>query len=196
MISTALQKIPGFESTDYAFANGNIVWVGKQALSLHPRNYSSPWQAHIKPTNAADLIEGSRLCLSLITSDYLHQKTHTNTKSTKSLLLWLINQTMPFPMNLTVSRFDSIKNALQQNDIHAFADKALQVLGLGNGLTPSGDDFVGGIFFALAHAPRQAWSNDIASVKKRVVVRLPNAQSVPNTAILGQCTFFILPDQK
>jgi Protein of unknown function (DUF2877) len=60
-------------------------------------------------------------------------------------------------MNLGAKRFDAIKLALDANDLTAFTSAALRVLGLGNGLTPSGDDFVGGMMFAMAHAPRIDW---------------------------------------
>ncbi len=75
---------------------------------------------------------------------------------------------MPFPLNLSVARFDAIKQALIDGDVNAFTSAALRVLGLGNGLTPSGDDFVGGLMFAFAHAPRQAWIDDLPMAKARI----------------------------
>ena len=38
---------------------------------------------------------------------------------------------------------------------HALANEAAQLIGLGPGLTPSGDDFLGGVMLALHHAHRQ-----------------------------------------
>jgi Protein of unknown function (DUF2877) len=150
-----LQRIPGFEKTDYAYLHGNIVWTGENASTQHPRNVFSHWQPANFAFNAVKLREGAMTCKSLFESN------HTLAKKTKGLMLWLLNKEMPFPLNLSTARFDAIELALVSNDLQAFTTAALQVLGLGNGLTPSGDDFVGGILFALAQAPRPCWKVEL-----------------------------------
>jgi Protein of unknown function (DUF2877) len=155
LASADLQRIPGFEQTDYAYLHGNIVWTGEYASTQHPRNVFSPWQPANFAFNAVKLREGAMTCKSLFESN------HALVKRSKGLMLWLLNKEMPFPLNLSAARFDAIKLALTANDIQAFASAALRVLGLGNGLTPSGDDFVGGIVFALAHAPRPSWKEKL-----------------------------------
>lgn len=152
---TDLQRISGFEETDYAYLNGNIVWTGKHASTQHPRNAFSPWQPANFAFNADKLREGAMTCHSLFESN------HTLSKKAKGLMLWLLNKDMPFPLNLSATRFDAIKLTLVSNDLQAFTSAARRVLGLGNGLTPSGDDFVGGILFALAHAPRSSWKEEL-----------------------------------
>jgi Protein of unknown function (DUF2877) len=161
-MTVKLQKIPGFETTEYAYLRGNIVWAGQQASTNHPRNAFAPWQPEKFKVNADKLREGALACKSLFNSNHLLGK------STKSLMLWLQGIAMPFPLNLSKARFDAIKEALICNDLDAFTSSALRVLGLGNGLTPSGDDFVGGMMFALAHAPRQAWVEDLPAAKARI----------------------------
>lgn len=150
-----LQRIPGFEQTDYAYLHGNIVWTGEYASTQHPRNVFSPWQPANFALNAVKLREGAMVCKSLFESN------HALAKKSKGLMLWLLNKEMPFPLNLSAVRFDAIKLALTANDLQAFTSVSLRVLGLGNGLTPSGDDFVGGIVFALAHAPRPSWKEKL-----------------------------------
>jgi hypothetical protein len=69
------------------------------------------------------------------------------------LLGWLAGQHLVFPLELARPRLHALTQALHAQDLVAFEAAALRVLGLGHGLTPSGDDLFGGIFFTLAHAP-------------------------------------------
>ena len=161
-ISVKLQKIPGFESTDYAYLHGNIVWAGEQASTNHPRNAFAPWQPETLAFNAEKLRQGAVIC------NVLFEPNQALANSAKGLMLWRQNQDMPFPLTLSVARFDAINQALIDNDLDAFTAAALRVLGLGHGLTPSGDDFVGGMMFALTYAPRQAWVDDLPMAKARI----------------------------
>jgi hypothetical protein len=161
-MTAKLQKIPGFETTEYAYLRGKIVWAGAQASTHHPRNAFAPWQPEKFTFNVDNFREGALMCKCLFNSNQQLEK------NTKGLMLWQQNKDMPFPMNLSVARFDAINQALIGNDLEAFTSAALRVLGLGNGLTPSGDDFVGGIMFALAHAPRNAWVKDLPKAKARI----------------------------
>jgi Protein of unknown function (DUF2877) len=160
--SSGLQKIPGFETTDYAYLRGTIVWAGEQASTNHPRNALSPWQPETLTFNADRLHEGAVIC------SFLFEENHPLAKSATGLMLWLQNKAMPFPMSRSVARFNAIKQALICNDLDAFTSAAIRLLGLGNGLTPSGDDFVGGIMFAMEHAPRQAWAEGLPVTKTRI----------------------------
>ena len=161
-ITVQLQKIPGFETTDYAYLRGSIVWAGEQASTNHPRNAFAPWQPETFAFDADMLREGAVIC------NFLFESNHPLANSARGLMLWLKSQEMPFPLNLSVARFDAINHALICNDLDVFTSAALRVLGLGNGLTPSGDDFVGGIMFALTHAPRQAWVDDLPMARARI----------------------------
>jgi hypothetical protein len=148
-----LQKIPGFEATDYALLRGKVVWTGDDANAHHPRNARSPWQPPPIACDATRLRVGARACLSLL-----------DCVPAKGLLLWLTGRPLPFPLAHAAARFDSIRGALERNELHAFEAAALRVLGLGHGLTPSGDDFVGGICFVLKHAPRADWCAELPAV--------------------------------
>jgi hypothetical protein len=186
----ALQKIPGFEKTDYAYLDGNIVWAGAHATTNHPRDVYTRWQSKKNIFSADKLREGAIICKRLIEkniTDPIHSnhKNHAHHKiHAKGLLLWLTNQEMPFPLNLSATRFDAIKNALITSDLDTFLTAALRVLGLGNGLTPSGDDFVGGIFFAWAHSPKQAWVAGLSAAKKRIHDAAKVSTNVISAALL------------
>ena len=176
--NSGLQSIPGFESTDYAYLNGSIVWTGSHAATQHPRHAYSPWQSDAFEFNRDKLFEGALLCKSLFkTNQPLSSKTN-------GLMLWFLNHDMPFPLNLSAARFDAIKHALYKNDLPAFTTAAIRVLGLGNGLTPSGDDFLGGILFAQAHVPRQAWVADLPKAKQKIQLSATKLTNVISAALL------------
>ena len=100
------------------------------------------------------------------------------------LLLWLGGRPLPFPLDRAASRFDAVQGALARDDAAAFESAALRVLGLGHGLTPSGDDFLGGIFFALLHAPRPSWRDAMAGIRARIVGQAQTATNVISAALL------------
>jgi hypothetical protein len=145
-----MRKIFGFENTDYAYLGDEIVWAGTNPMTSHPRVVGTrvtPLSLRdISPTSQGQTKTGARICLNEIAATDTH-----------GLLLWLTDRDLPFPLNHAKPRFDAVRTALQANDIQAFEEAALRVLGLGNGLTPSGDDFLGGIFFALAHKSHPKW---------------------------------------
>jgi Protein of unknown function (DUF2877) len=150
-----LQKIPGFETTDYAYLNGHIVWAGQHASTQHARNIFSSWEPVTIAFDSEKLLAGALICKRLFESE-LGDAIHA-----KGLLLWLTSKPMPFPLNLSTNRFDAIRQALTSQNLNDLTAASLRVLGLGNGLTPSGDDFVGGMMFALVHAPCSFWQSDL-----------------------------------
>jgi hypothetical protein len=165
--------ITGFEQTDYAYLDERIVWIGDDGAVRHPRNYWNAWQAADKTYSPALLIEGARLCLKQIAQN-----------DTQGLLLWLTDRLMPFPLDQAATRFDAIHAALQSKKIKDFEQAALRVLGLGNGLTPSGDDFLGGIFFALAHKPHRAWATALPSLQAMIQAACKDATNPISAALL------------
>ncbi len=153
----SFRPIEGFEQTDYAYRGGRILWIGDDAAVRHPRNYWKPWQAPSKTFSAALLQAGAKLCLQQLAKEDVH-----------GLLLWLTKREMPFPLSNAVPRFDAVRDALQAKQIKAFEASALRVIGLGNGLTPSGDDFLGGIFFALSHRPYLKWLASMPALQANI----------------------------
>lgn len=176
--NTGFQSIPGFEKTDYAYYNGRIVWAGVHATTQHPRNVISPWQPTQILLNQNSLYEGALICKSLFATN------QPLGKKANGLMLWFLKLDMPFPLNLSASRFDDIQRTLAVNDLPAFTTAAIRVLGLGNGLTPSGDDFVGGILLALVHSPNQAWVSDLPDAKQQIHLAAKNRTNVISAALL------------
>ena len=173
MASMPLQKIAGFESTGYAMQHGRVVWAGKDAGTRHPRDARRPWQPAPFTGDVQRLRSGAAICIDQIGS-----------LEPKGLLPWLGGQPLAFPMNHAAARLDAVRTALELDDIERFEAAALRLLGLGQGLTPSGDDFLGGIFFALAHAPRAAWLERLPGVKTRLCSAATSATNVISAALL------------
>ena len=161
-LASDLVPVPGFEGTQYALLRGRIVWAGRQAVTDHPRNAHRPWQPvrmRLSPLRLRrgaaglqrDLIEGG------------------NGLELRGLLLWLCGRPLPFPLNMAQARFDAVRSALNAQNLPAFEAAALRVLGLGHGLTPSGDDFIGALFFTLRHVPVAAWRGQMPAVRARLL---------------------------
>ena len=167
------QPIAGFEATHYGTLDGELLWLGEPTGVDHPRNARKPWLPPRRGFDARGLWVGARRCRPLI-----------DTLPPKGLLLWLVGQPLPFPMQQAGARFDAIRDALESNHIDAFAAAAQRVLGLGPGLTPSGDDFVGGIFFALAHAPRAAWAGGMPALRAGIRTAARQSSNLISAALL------------
>ena len=188
-----LQKIAGFESTDYASLHGRIVWAGAQARTDHPRNAWRPWLADDRRFDAQGLQRGATLAMGLLarlhgsglSDSGLHPSgLHPDGPTSNGLLAWLARGTLPFPLGLTAPRFAAVRAALLANDEPAFEAAAPGLLGLGPGLTPSGDDFIGAIFFALAHAPRAHWQPHLPALQARMRSAAASATNVISAALL------------
>jgi len=84
---------------------------------------------------------------------------------------WLVARPLAFPLRGAGKLADALAGALAANDAVGAAEAAAPLLGLGAGLTPSGDDFVGGAFFAravlaeLGEARGGSWRRAAATVR-------------------------------
>ena len=178
--STPLRAVAGFEATGYAWCGGEIVWFGDQARTDHPRNLNRSWRPPPFVADAARLPLGARLALQL-----LRAERRGTCIAASGLLLWLAGEPLAFPLQAAAARFDALRDALVRDDVEAFGEAALPVLGLGPGLTPSGDDFLGGIFFALAHVPRPRWSARMAALHGSIQRACARATNVISAVLLG-----------
>ena len=153
----ALAPVPGFESTQYALLDGRIVWAGNAPHSDHPRCLANPWQALPAQYHAAALRKGAELAW---------QGLQAQTRP--GLLAWLGGEALPFPLNLAAQRLHDLAQALHHQDLGALEAACLRLLGLGVGLTPSGDDLVGAVFFTLHHAPVAQWQAAMPALHTRI----------------------------
>jgi Protein of unknown function (DUF2877) len=173
-----LSPVPGFESTAYALQHGRVVWAGLDAVTDHPRNAHRPWQPARQRLSPQRLRAGAaRLAAAL--------KDGTAGLEPRGLLFWLCGQPLPFPMQPAQARFEALRVALHAQDLPAFEAAALRVLGLGPGLTPSGDDFLGALLFTLRHAPVPAWKAQLPAVRQRLLQAARTATNPISAALLA-----------
>ncbi len=169
----ALARVPGFESTHYALLDGRIVWAGETAHSDHPRNLAKPWQAAPAHYQAAALRKGAALAWQVL-----------QTQTRPGLLAWLGGEALPFPLSLAQPRLNDLAKALHIQDLTAFEAACLRLLGLGVGLTPSGDDLVGVVFFTLRHAPVTHWKAAMPALRTRISRAAQSASNPISAALL------------
>jgi hypothetical protein len=148
-------------SSTYLTADGAIVWLGAAGATLHPRAILvatapaldtddvqvdagglAPWWPAL-PVLRADatarlLLDGWRRlaadCGALGTPG--------------GFGALLTGHPLAFPLEGARGAAEALALACARDDAPAAADAALALLGLGAGLTPSGDDYVGGALFA------------------------------------------------
>ncbi len=169
----ALTRVPGFENTHYAVLGGRIVWTGETAHSDHPRNLANPWQAAPSHYPSATLRKGAALAWQGLPA---HART--------GVLGWLGGEALPFPLNLAQQRLHDLAQALHSQDLAAFEAACLRLLGLGVGLTPSGDDMVGAVFFTLRHAPIAHWQPAMPALRERISRAAQSASNPISAALL------------
>jgi len=173
----ALQPVPGFEGTEYALLRGRIVWAGRQATTDHPRNAHQPWQPTRQRLSAARLRLGAASLKRGLADG-------SAGLPVRGLLLWLCGRQLPFPLHLAQGRFDAVRSALLAQHLPAFEAAALRVLGLGHGLTPSGDDFVGAVLFTLRQAPIAVWQVQLPALRARLLAAAAVATNPISAALL------------
>lgn len=175
--AAALQPVAGFEGTAYAWAQGRLVWAGASAVTDHPRNWHRPWQPPAQRLSAARLRRSGRQLLKSLRSN-------RGPVEPRGWLLWLCGQPLPFPMQAAQVRLQALSNALWAQDLEAFEAAALRLLGLGHGLTPSGDDFLGGLLFTLRHAPVRSWHAQMPGLHARLTAAAADATNPISAALL------------
>jgi hypothetical protein len=154
----ALRLIPGFTETPYRYAGQDIIWVGMRG-EAHPRavfvdapaqQMRLAWDSrHPVP---ADPHPRSRMDRAATAQRFteLARRCH-ELGEPRGFGRLLVGALPPFPLDHRVDAAHAMANAAGTGDAEAFATAALRLLGVGGGLTPSGDDFVGAALFTLHH---------------------------------------------
>lgn len=154
------RTLPGFEATSFHLAGDQVVWISESGPD-HPRTVlidaGTPWSVlemredtQISVCEFVETLGGcdfpideyrtsaSRAILSLI-----------DISSPRGFATLLKGQSPPFPLSHRVDAVHALAQACAADDDAAFVHHAHGLLGVGGGLTPSGDDFVGGALFAM-----------------------------------------------
>lgn len=162
--------ISSFGDVGYRLAGDEIIWVGSRRHLMHPRAVlidksklpfdrldvagCSPWQPAPLPFGVPTSMLRANACRL--------QAMIRRAGEPKGFGKLLAGDLPEFPLSYGAPRVHAFASAIADRDPHLAATAALPLLGLGPGLTPSGDDLVGAAFFGKRLAPcedsaRSAW---------------------------------------
>ena len=149
-------------TSTYLTAGGDIVWLGPAGAVLHPRavltrltldletdavrvdlEALTPWRPPPLPPAAALAVD-----LAVGWTQLAAGAAALGTPAGFGGLI--VGAPLAFPLDGARAAAAALAHACARDDAAGATDAALGLLGLGGGLTPSGDDFVGGAFFARA----------------------------------------------
>lgn len=184
----ALRLIPGFTETPYRLAGEDIVWVGMRG-EAHPRavfvdapaqDMAVAWEAdHAAPAAAHTHAPLPRTLAAPVFGELARRCRELGAPRGWGLLL--IGQTPPFPLDVRAAAAHALAGAVAANDPGAFVTAALRLLGVGGGLTPSGDDFVGAALFMLHHLGETQWQ----AVAKVLTESIPTRSHAISAALFA-----------
>jgi hypothetical protein len=163
------RPLAAFPDAPYFDAAGEIIWVGSRLPARHPRAVLTaqpvargqeatfgtlPGDAWTHALPAPDRVDASAVgagCRRLLAAaDALG--------APRGFGALLLGRTPEFPLDLAVPRVRALAAAYAANDPVAVHAASRALLGLGTGLTPSGDDLAGGALFGRMLVDRRdAW---------------------------------------
>jgi hypothetical protein len=150
----------------YIVAAGDILWLGGATDLMHPRAVLLSERPHAAAYAAGDAVSvppsptlawrpeapmaGPRAAAALRRGARRLTEIAASLGAPRGFGAWLMGRPLAFPLAGAAKAADALATACARDEADAAADAALALLGLGAGLTPSGDDLVGGAFFARA----------------------------------------------
>jgi hypothetical protein len=182
------EALPAFPGSPYLRAAGELIWVGSRLSTAHPRavlldmpaapggnmqfGALPPAERAACAVPAADRTALARARASCAT---LLADLHAIGES-RGLGMLLAGRTPSFPLDACVPHIAGLSAALRAEDPAAVYHSAYPLLGLGTGLTPSGDDLVGAMLFAKLFAARvegdhEAWETIARRLASDIVER-------------------------
>lgn len=160
--------LPGFVDSAYRLAAGEPIWIGEAPAALHPRSVfadaatrragavalagAAPWREAPLRLDRNARIAMRRSAITLVAR-------LRDLGAPRGFATVLVGDCPPFPLHAVSPRVAAVAAAIDRDDATALHDAGLPLLGLGPGLTPSGDDFVGAVLYARGLAPMDvAWT--------------------------------------
>ncbi|MBI2159997.1 MAG: DUF2877 domain-containing protein [Candidatus Rokubacteria bacterium] len=183
----------------YLTAGDEIVWLGRAGAPMHPRamltaaplsaatgwieigrGTTRPWRPPAVSCDAGTARALGAGCRGLVAALAAIGRPD-------GFGALLADLTPPFPLDAAAGRARALASACAAGDPTAVAAAATELLGLGAGLTPSGDDYVGGAFFARALLARAGACDGAAwgAAGARVLERARERTHPISVALLG-----------
>jgi hypothetical protein len=149
-----VRPLAAFPDAPYFDAAGEIVWAGSRLPAMHPRAVltaepirrgavsrfgalpAESWAPRLPVDRAGTIAACGRLCANL-----------ASLGEPRGFGRLLAGGAPPFPLDLAAGRVHALAAAYGDDDAEAVYRASRRLLGLGGGLTPSGDDLVGGALF-------------------------------------------------
>lgn len=151
------QPLIEFPEAPYYDTDGEVIWIGARLPAMHPRAVVTdgpvPLGLDIRFEELpASCCTPQRLVGNLISRERALRALASIRRIARSFPpqgfgALLTGQTPPFPLELTVLRVKHLARAYADDDPSAVLSASVGLLGVGSGLTPSGDDLVGAAFF-------------------------------------------------
>jgi hypothetical protein len=171
-------------ASTYVRAAGEILWLGRPDGVRHPRAMLAETNPHVTRGGVL-MLDGAGLDpwrprrisregsarLSGGAVDLLEalRRRDLGGASPAGLSALLVGEPLRFPLARAAGAVRAMAHACEGGDAAAAVKAGEALLGLGPGLTPSGDDFVGGVLFArrLAAPEDRAWAAAAADLVER-----------------------------
>lgn len=168
-----LRTPPGFEAGAWRYAGSEPVWLGREAHPSHPRSLCLGGDAAPAIIDLSHLRAGTpepslprgldRQRLAPRARAFAGRCRELG--EPRGLAVLLEGQSPAFPLSAAEAPLRALARAAGDDDPGSALDPAHALLGLGPGLTPSGDDAVGALLFARRMlADAHAWAPVAASL--------------------------------
>ena len=172
----ASRALTEFPDSPYRLAAGELIWIGAHG-ALHPRAVFvdqpisgdallfagvTPWRPPVQ--DISPRLAGAGLAM--LARDL------AGVGAPRGVALMMIGVDPPFPLAARAAEAEALAAACSRASYAAFIAAAARLIGVGSGLTPSGDDFVGGALFALRllHPHDRGWrdaARDLSALATR-----------------------------
>jgi hypothetical protein len=194
-------------ASTYLTANEQIIWLGAAGSALHPRAIltetpfdpesgedagavrigacqAPPWRPALPRLNRGALGDLAREWRALVAGA-------ANLGAPDGFGALLVGAPLRFPLEGTEGAAHALARACADAEPPRATEAALELLGRGGGLTPSGDDFVGGALFARAWLASEGIVDPVAwRGVADIVVAAAAARTHPiSAALLGDLTW-------
>jgi hypothetical protein len=186
--------ITGLEKSSYFYAGGQLVWAGQNFRMMHPRTIildtavvaNAPLRFDIKqsPIWRAERPRAAISFTDLPSRCRMMCSHLARIDPPKGFGLILSGRQLDFPLSLIAPHARAVAHAYKRDDPYAVLAASRPLLGVGLGLTPSGDDFTGAALFGHRQlSPSGLWPAAWTNVA-RELAHATEARSHPVSAAL------------
>lgn len=192
-----LDVIKGFEDAPYRLAGEQVIWMGTRPRVHHPRavvlaalppgdvrrvRLAQPWPA---PRRRPRLHAGDATAEKLaVAADALLARLEAF-GTAKGFGAALRGEALEFPLDAVHEKAIAFALACGAGDWTQAFPIGKNLLGVGTGLTPSGDDFVGGVLFALRLGARGDRAQDVETFANRLCAAAPKRTHVISATLMA-----------